>query len=211
MATSETLEELWRATAGRLAAKNLLGPAASLSLRCPDTPQMWFADSPAANPRRVTSDASTVADEARIHAVIYDLRGDAGAIAWGGGMFGTMLGRFGGALPELFDEQIRHIGLMPPPVDSEAALATALKGGANALMLRGKPLCLGMTARRLALNAELFEKCSTAYVLAAASGGDLTRVPRWVQRIAAGRLGTDEKRAAEAFAAGRLPVDSNKY
>ncbi len=47
-----------------------------------------------------------------------------------------MLGGFGSALPELFDERIRYFDLLPPPVDSEAGLGAALKGGANAGMLR---------------------------------------------------------------------------
>lgn len=211
MNASETLEELWQATAERLSAKRLLGVPGSLSLRCPNALTMWFGNSATAGPRLVFRNESEAADDARVHTTIYGLRGDVGAIAWGGGQFGTMLAHFGGALPQLFDEQIRHIGIMPAAVENEIGLAAALAGGANAMMLRGRLLCLGMTARRLALNAELFEKCATAYVLATATGGTLTMIPRWVQRIANRRLARDEKRAAEAFAADRLPIDSNKY
>ncbi len=111
----------------------------------------------------------------------------------------------------MFDEQARHIGAMPAPLAGADALATAPPDGGSALLLGGRPLCLGITAQRLALNVELFEKCAKAYVLAAATGGRVRELPWWVRRIANGRLRKDQRRAAAAFAAGELPVESKGY
>lgn len=83
--------------------------------------------------------------------------------------------------------------------------------GGNCLVFRGLPVCLGSTATRMAMNAELFEKCAKAYVLASATGQRLTRLPWWVAYIATSRLKKDQKAAGLAFAAGRMPVETKGY
>jgi hypothetical protein len=100
---------------------------------------------------------------------------------------------------------------MGRPAWSDTDLAAALDITGNALLLRGQPMCLGTTCTRLALNAELFEKCAKAYVLAAAAGGRVKELPWLVRRIANGRLVKDERRAAQAFGRGELPVESSGY
>jgi ribulose-5-phosphate 4-epimerase/fuculose-1-phosphate aldolase len=92
-----------------------------------------------------------------------------------------------------------------------ADLAAALRRGGNVALVGGLPVCLGMTVKRLALNAELFEKCAKAYVLARAAGGP-THAPAWWARAIAGRrLIKDERRAAERFAQGQPPEDNDRY
>ena len=130
-------------------------------------------------------------------------------MVWAGGLFGACLADFGGALPQVFDEQARHIG--PMASTHSAAIGPALGHGGNALLWQGVPLCLGTTCTRMALNAELFEKCAKAYVLAAATGGRVAQLPWLVRRIANGRLRKDQRRAAQAFARGELPVESRGY
>ena len=78
-------------------------------------------------------------------------------------------------------------------------------------LVQGNPVCLGTTATRLALNAELFEKCAKAYVLAAASGGRVRPLPWLVRHVANGRLLKDERQARERFVQGLLPVESKGY
>jgi hypothetical protein len=90
-------------------------------------------------------------------------------------------------------------------------LAPSLRAGGNALPIGGVPVCLGTTGSRLALNAELFEKCAKACVLAAAPGGPVKPLPWWVRHIANGRLLKDEARAAACFTQGRLPEESRGY
>jgi len=148
---------------------------------------------------------------ATIHATVHARRPDAGAVLWSGGPFGACLSDFGGALPQVFDEQARHLGAMPPPVARVEDLARALSEGGNVVLWRGTPLCLGMTCTRLALNAELLEKCAKAYVLAAASGGQVAPLPWLVRRIANGRLAKDQRWAAQAFGRGDLPRESKGY
>ncbi|KLC63799.1 hypothetical protein GEV893_18425, partial [Xanthomonas perforans] len=92
--------------------------------------------------------------------------------------------------------------------DAAATLAGAI---GNAVLVARRPLCLGTSARRLALNIALFEKCAKAYVLAAATGGPTRQLPWWVRRIANGRLRKDQVRASAAFANGALPTESTAY
>ncbi|MBN0987641.1 hypothetical protein [Amphritea pacifica] len=211
MTDTNNLQQTWINTRDRLAVKGLLsGKNAGLSVRCPDTPKIWLGSATDTQPQLVDLNNPTSAI-AKDHSAIYTRRGDIGAIAFGGGAFGSLLPHFGGTLPQLFDEQARHIGRMAGAILLDAQLDKALRGGGNALLWRQIPMCFGMTCTRLALNAELFEKCAKAYVLAAATGGRITRLPWWVRRIANGRLDKDEQRAQEAFTRGELPVETKGY
>jgi hypothetical protein len=129
----------------------------------------------------------------------------------GGGAFGHCLADFGGAMPQVFDEQARHLGPMGPPSAGVNAVPAALRQGGNVLLLRGRPVCLGTTALRLALNAELFEKCAKAYVLAVAGSGHVRALPWIVRLVANHRLAKDQRRAATRFLQGLLPEESNGY
>ncbi|WP_371181558.1 hypothetical protein [Xanthomonas sacchari] len=206
------IEALWLQTRERLAAKRLLGDdAVALALRCPGTTAMCCGALAAERPQWLDWRDPALPAAAQVHAQVYARRPDVGASAWSAGLFGLRLVDVGGVLPQVFDEQARHIGPMPAPLSAAEALATAPAGGGSALLLGARPLCLGITAQRLALNVELFEKCAKAYVLAAATGGRVRELPWWVRRIANGRLRKDQRRAAAAFAAGELPVESKGY
>jgi ribulose-5-phosphate 4-epimerase/fuculose-1-phosphate aldolase len=159
----------------------------------------------------VLIDWSRATDDASMHAIVYSRRPDVGAIVQGGGPFGLHLTSFGGFLPQVFDEQARHIGPMPPAVSDHNGLDKALHTPGSAVIVHGTPLCWGSTARRATLNAELFEKCAKAYVLAIATGGRVRELPWWVRRIANGRLAKDQRAAALAFERGELPVESKGY
>ncbi|WP_237882514.1 hypothetical protein [Pseudomonas sp. PGPR40] len=183
---------------------------ASLSLRLPTEQGMWHGRLDSDEPIRVDW-AGASASDVQTHMAVYLARHDVGAILLGGGVFGNCLADFGGVIPILFDEQARHIGHMGPPVGAERELPRSLQRGGNAVVIRGIPACLGTTGIRMALNAELFEKCAKAYTLAKASGAQLTRLPWWVVFIANGRLRKDEKRAVKCFASGQLPPESRGY
>jgi ribulose-5-phosphate 4-epimerase/fuculose-1-phosphate aldolase len=212
MIDPETLKEQWTESRARLLAKDLLaGNGASLSVRCPGGTSMWFGAAVDAAP--VLRDWSGASSDAvvAVHALVYARREDVGAIARGGGPFGMRLAGFGGLLPQVFDEQARHIGPMPPAVDDEDGLGPALRTPGSALILRGSPVCWGTTPRRLTLNAELFEKCAKAYVLAVATGGRVRSLPWWVRHIANGRLAKDQRAATLAFGRGEQPRESAGY
>jgi hypothetical protein len=183
---------------------------ASLSLRLPGEEGMWFGKLDDVEPNTVSL-ALCRSDDMQTHAAIYQIRRDVGAVLLGGGEFGRCLEDFGGVLPILFDEQARHIGHMGPPVANDQQLPQSLRRGANAVLVRGVPACLGTTGTRMAQNAELFEKCAKAYTLAKASGEHITHLPWWVAFIANGRLIKDEKRAVQCFASGQLPPESRGY
>ena len=160
--------------------------------------------------RRVCMSLADAVD-APIHAAVYAARADVGAVAVGGGKFGRTLALFSGA----HAGSLRRAGA--PSRDHgqglrcAADLAAALRRGGNAALVGGQPVLLGMTAKRLALNAELFEKCAKAYVLAQAAGGP-THAPAWWARAIAGRrLIKDERRAAQRFAQGQPPEDNDRY
>jgi len=198
-----------------LAEPYVAGLAASLSLRLPGEPAMLLLLATETAPQRVPFpvSASGASGAAALHASIYAERDDVGAIVVGGGPFGEALADVGGALPQVFDEQARHLGTMRGPVGklSSAALADALAAGANSVLVEGVPVCMGTTCQRMVFNAELFEKCAKAYVLAASTGQKVTTLPWLVTRIANGRMRKDERRAAERFARGLLPEESRGY
>ena len=212
MNSHDDMKSLWLQTRDRLIAKGLsAGDGASLSVRCPGGSSMWVGAVTDAAPRLEDWRKGATDGLTAVHAGVYACRGDVGAVAWGGGPFGACLAEFGGALPQVFDEQARHIGPMAPAVTQYADIGRALHKGGNALIWRGRPLCLGTTCTRMALNAELFEKCAKAFVLAAATGGSVETLPWLVRHIANSRLHKDERRAMAAFACGGLPVESRGY
>lgn len=210
MNTEENLRAHWPELRDRLQAKRLLDvEGASLSLRIPGSEAMWFGLASDTTPQRMPWRAAP--HHAEVHATAYATRGDAGAIAVGGGAFGRCLADFGGAMPQVFDEQARHLGPMGPASADASEVMTALHGRGNVLLVQGRPVCLGMTAMRLALNAELFEKCAKAYVLAVAGGGRVRALPWIVRLVANRRLAKDERRAVERFLQGQLPEESKGY
>jgi len=198
----------WHQVRDRLVAKRLLlPPQASLSLRIPGRDEMWFGGAGEDAPRRLAWGGMSGC----VHGAVYAARGDVGAVAVGGGAWGLLLADFGGRMPEVFDEQARHLGRMGPRVADAQGLPAALAAGGNVQLVQGDPVCLGTTATRLALNAELFEKCAKAYVLAAASGGRVRALPWLVRYVANGRLLKDERRARERLMQGLLPEESKGY
>ncbi|MBV6659752.1 hypothetical protein KV572_02345 [Pseudomonas yamanorum] len=202
------LQQQWLDLRHRLAGH--VDAHSSFSLRIPGEKAMWLGKLDDLEPTKVIWAASRD-ENMQTHTAIYLTRNDVGAILLGGGAFSNCLADFGGVLPVLFDEQARHLGYMGAPVVEQKQLAQALLRGANVLLVRGVPACLGATGTRMALNAELFEKCSKAYTLAKATGARLTHLPWWVGFIANGRLMKDEKRAAQCFARGQLPPESRGY
>ena len=210
MNIEQDLRAQWAGLRDRLQAKRLLeGEDASLSLRIPGTEAMWFGLAHDSVPQRLVWRAAH--RDAEAHAAVYAARGDVGVIAQGGGRFGRCLADFGGAMPQVFDEQARHLGPMGPPSAGVGDVPAVLRGGGNVLLLRGRPVCLGMTPLRLALNAELFEKCAKAYVLAVAGNGRVRPLPWIVRLVANRRLAKDRQRAAARFVQGQLPEESNGY
>lgn len=197
----------------RLDGKQLLGADASVSVRLPGTQDMLLG-APAQTPQQLSLTAAR--DSAAWHAAVYRTRADVGAIAMGGGAYGRSLGDFGGALPQVFDEQARHLGRTALPLsdlrgDPKNSAERCLATGGNAWSCGGTMLVFGSTAQRLALNAELLEKCAKAYVLAAASGAAIHTLPWWVCYIANGRLKKDQRKATARFAQGLLPEEVKGY
>jgi len=213
MSMDETLREQWLNVRDRLQAKQLLSlPEPTLSVRIPGSNEIWFGTALDTTPKRIAVlDTAELPPSADLHAAIYGLRGDVGAIATGGGEFGGCLADFGGVMPGVFDEQVRHLGKMGLVADQLESLAESLRAGGNVFLANRHPVCLGVTGSRLALNAELFEKCAKAYVLAVATGGTVKPLPWIVRYVANERLMKDERRAKERFRQGLLPVESRGY
>ena len=210
MTIDETLRQQWQGLRERLQAKHLLpAEGANVSLRIPGRDAMWFGQAIDAAPQQLSF--GTAVGDGLVHAAIYTARRDVGAIAVGGGAFGRCLADFGGAMPQVFDEQARHLGAMGLAAAEWRELGSSLRQGGNVLLVQGRPVCLGMTAMRLALNAELFEKCAKAYVLAVAGGGRVRPLPWLVRFVANRRLYKDEQRAAQRFAQGQLAEETKGY
>ncbi|MBC9252368.1 hypothetical protein A9179_19015 [Pseudomonas alcaligenes] len=201
-------EELLQAGT-RLATKGFLhGAADGLSLLLPGSGCMLLLGHDQA-PREVALDQPDSL-LAALHAQVYQLRHDAGAVASLSPRWSLLLGELNEAMPTVFDEQARHIGRSWAPASSRQ-LPAVLAGGGNAGLVDGHLLSIGVTRNRMLFNAELFEKCAMAYVLARQGGGKVSRVPWWVRLIAGRRLLQDEARAAASHAAGEHAAELGAY
>ena len=162
--------------------------------------------------------ASLLEDEGIVglHASIYRLRADTGAIAISSPTGALLLAGFGGLMPPIFDEQVRHIGCAAGAFSNKVAtyselIRKVLEKGVNAALLGEQLLCLGITCERVLFNTELYEKCARAYLLSKASGHRIGRIPLWVRLIANRRLLKDERHAAESYRNGRIPDNITAY
>jgi ribulose-5-phosphate 4-epimerase/fuculose-1-phosphate aldolase len=210
--SNETIE-LLRNDEARLRSKALFGdPGDSLSMRLPGRESFVLA-MPDSDDLRTFPFHAKGNEAAGLHAAIYRARKDAGAVLVGRTPWSAALSTIGATIPTLFDEQARHIGASGKPVGvgRHARLMGALKGGANVVIYGDQRICVGTTPNRVVFNAELFEKCAKAFVVAHASGGRIQKVPGWVRYIAGSRMHKDQKRAAESYAAGRVPEGMDGY
>ena len=115
--------------------------ALALSVRIPGAASLWYGTLGDAAPCEI--ELARRSGAALDHALVYRSRPDVGAIIQGAGRYGQHVADFGGQLPELFDEQARHLGRMAPAVARGDALAEALAARGNVQLLGGQPLCLG--------------------------------------------------------------------
>jgi ribulose-5-phosphate 4-epimerase/fuculose-1-phosphate aldolase len=206
----------------RLAAKGFLNtPADSFSMRFPGTMEMILTGGLEDWRQIGTADvhtASLLAHEglSGLHAAIYQERADVGAVAISSPKGARLLARYGGRLPPIFDEQVRHIGSSVGTLSDEDKahrhmVRKTFRRGANATLLGERLLCLGMTCDRVLFNTELCEKCCQAYVIAKASGIRMGFIPVWVRIIANHRLLKDERRAAASYRRGHIPEGISAY
>jgi hypothetical protein len=197
----------------RFVAKGLFGePGDSFSMRIPGLEEFLLIRDDGNEPMLVAM-ISPGDELAALHTRLYRARPDAGALLIGATPWSAALAGLGETIPVLFDEQARHIGTVRAPVNAgdSDALERAVGNGANAAIIGTRRLCLGVTPERIVFNAEMFEKCAKAYVIARASGRPVRPIPWWVRQIAARRLGKDQLRASETLAAGRIPEGMNAY
>ncbi|HEY1395749.1 hypothetical protein [Roseateles sp.] len=217
--SGDAFRDTWLSLRQRLLARGLMpGVSDSLSVRDPESGRMGWGSAADASMQTlpIRSGASEVADNAAIaaialHRTVYEARKDVCAVLIGGGAFCRQMGAFGGWMPSVFDEQIRQLGQMARPTESLSQLPGALADGGNVALHAGQVLLLGMTPSRLALNAELFEKCAKAWVPATASGAKLRTLPWIVRYVANGRLMKEEARAREQVRLGKPPMETRGY
>lgn len=201
-------EELLQAAA-RLTTKGFFQQSGdSLSLLQPGSGLMLLLQQ-GGEVRQVALDRPTD-NLSRLHAKVYRLRGDVGAVATLSPRWSLQLGELGEAMPAVFDEQARHIGRSWAPATAQQ-LPALLAAGGNAGLVDGHLLALGVTRNRMLFNAELFEKCAMAYVLARLGGGRVRQVPWWVRLIAGRRLLKDQANAAASHAFGQQAAELGAY
>ena len=76
---------------------------------------MWQGGAEDAEPAFVDWQAAASTEAAAVHAIVYDAA-RCGRHSLGRRAVCQRLARFGGLLPQVFDEQARHIGPMPPAI-----------------------------------------------------------------------------------------------
>lgn len=227
MSGEDLLRDTWLGLRRRLLARGLMpGATDSLSLRDPASGAMAWGTAedalalvdPLAPEIRGGADGADGMDGDRghlpaiaLHRAVYAARQDVCAVLIGGGAFGRQLQAFGGWMPAVFDEQIRQLGHMGRPTEALARLPQALSKGGNVTLHAGRLVVLGMTPSRLALNAELFEKCAKAWVPAVAGGAAVSPLPWLVRHIANGRLRKEQAQAREQVRQGRWPAETRGY
>ena len=227
MSEEHLLRDTWLGLRRRLLARGLMpGAADSLSLRDPASGAMAWGTAedalalvdPLAPEIRGGADGADGMDGDRghlpaiaLHRAVYAARQDVCAVLIGGGAFGRQLQAFGGWMPAVFDEQIRQLGHMGRPTEALARLPQALSKGGNVTLHAGRLIVLGMTPSRLALNAELFEKCAKAWVPAVAGGATVRPLPWLVRHVANGRLRKEQAQAREQVRQGRWPAETRGY
>ena len=198
----------------RLGEKGIFtSPAESFSVLMPGGTEMQFASGSSDWRQLQDSDVRLVALSdatgiAALHAMVYRLRMDAEAVAISSPPSVRLLGRAGGYLPPLFDEQVRNLGVLAQPSHQksggqEETIARALEQGANAVQLGEQVLCLGMNCEHAVGNAELYDKCARAYLLARSSGQSFRRIPAWVRWIATSRLRKEQRGSRRSAAPPR--------
>lgn len=202
------------AAAQRLGERGLFQAGSTLSQRIAGTDQVALLDAESAVLRFASVKSAEQGDQAILdaHLQVYRLRADAGAVLINHQPWALALHELGQDMPGIFDEQVRHLGRRVARVGARALLdGAALRGGVNALVLPGQVVCIGMTLDRAVFNAELLEKCATAFALASASGQPVGTIPWLVRYIANGRLRKDQRFAASEYAAGRVPHFKSAY
>jgi hypothetical protein len=210
--TAEILE-LLRSHEARLRAKSLFGNREdSLSVRIPGREEFLLATPEPSDPMTFSFQTTGV-EAAGLHATIYRSRKDAGGVLIGETPWSTALASIGARMPTLFDEQARHIGSAGKPIalGRHAQLWRALEDGRNVAIYGDRRICIGTTPNRVVFNAELFEKCAKAFVIAHAGGDRIRKLPAWVRHIAGARLRKGQKRAALSYALGRMPEGMDGY
>lgn len=218
-AVPSTLLSPWpeqaRAAWHRLSEKGLASFGGSLSLRVPGAASFTLIEDQASDaPTDHAFDTSS--GVAGVHAAIYRTRPDVGAVFVSRQPWARDLAALQLSMPAVFDEQVRHLGkrarhLARPLAELSAHAGDTLASGANAYVFDDAVLCLGLTRERVVFNAELFEKCAKAFVLATLTGMPVRTLPWIVQFIAHRRLLKDERRAAQAYARGDVPTGLNAY
>lgn len=210
---SDRTEALFMRDLERLRAKGLFGASGdSFSMRIPGTDEFLLHCEDNEPPGRVHVN-SPPDQPASLHALIYRDRPDAGALLLGRTDWSSALAAIPTPMPALFDEQARHIGAIGAPIGANDTdgLAAAVSGGANIAIVGEQRLCLGPTPDRIVFNAELFEKCTTAWIIARSSGQPIHSLPRQVAAELGERLAKDQARAAKSLAAGQIPEGMNAY
>jgi hypothetical protein len=230
MSEEHLLRDTWLGLRRRLLARGLMpGATDSLSLRDPASGAMAWGTAedalalveplaPATGARKEGAGGADGPDRVdghlpaiTLHRAVYAARQDVCAVLIGGGAFGRQLQAFGGWMPAVFDEQIRQLGHMGRPTEALARLPQALSKGGNVTLHAGRLIVLGMTPSRLALNAELFEKCAKAWVPAVAGGATVRPLPWLVRHVANGRLRKEQAQAREQVCQGRWPAETRGY
>lgn len=203
---TETQREFWRSSRDRLMRKALMQtPSAWLALRVPGADGFWFGKASAERPQWMAGAGN---GESALAEHLFRSRTDVCAIAAGCGRYGQHLFDLHGQMPGVFDEQVRYLGKMASVNQIDAQ---HLDSGGNVHWLAGQPLLLGTTANRLVLNAELFEQCAKAYVLASATGQPIRPLPWLARFIANRRLHNDQRAAAVRVMNGQLPQENRDY
>ncbi len=211
----DNVEEALCLAAERLAGKGLILPGDTVSQRLPEQDAFALVQLGAAGQAPRTATLFGLGDgQGGLHQTLYAARPDVGAILAGSQHWARALARLDRAMPAIFDEQVRHLGLEVRRLAARASdlePARVAAGGFNAFVLDDVTLCFGMGLERLLLNAELLEKCAKAFVLAQCAGGRVRRIPWLVRTIANRRLVRDEKEAATSHLRGERAVMKAGY
>ena len=150
--------------------------------------------------------------ESGMHAAVYEVRPDVGAVIHTHQPYASALALINKPIPALYDEQVRFLGssveIIPYAPSGTGFLKkkvqAKVRNGHNAFILKNHgALILGSDTERAVHNLHLLEKCALTYLLALCTGEKVSHIPLAIREIAFAKLRQDEKKLTALTVDGR--------
>ncbi len=200
----------------RMVAKGfLIGTGGNVSVRIPEERRMAITPSSYDYMKMMLDDVCIIdwemaqiegtrppSIESALHAAIYENRPDVQVVIHTHQVSASAVALINRSIPALYDEQVRFLGpeialVSYGPSGSEQLknnIVRKLGNHCNAYIMKNHgALVLGSNPEQAMINAELLEKCSTAFLLAYRTGERMTCIPKPMQAFFFSKLRKEQE------------------